>query len=71
MEVIRRAHSGTQTHNSHLWDLIITLPGQAVHEETADVNQELNPRATQVLCSDFYVDLLSGASALEEAMHLQ
>jgi hypothetical protein len=35
------------------------------------MNQELHSRATQVLYSDFYVNLLSGASTLEEAMHLQ
>jgi hypothetical protein len=46
-------------------------PGQTLHEETADDNQELHPRANQVLYSDFYVDLLSGASTLEEATHLQ
>jgi hypothetical protein len=69
--IIKRVHSGTQTHNSQLWDLISTLPGQTLHEETADDNLELHPRATQVLYNDFSVDLLSGASTLEEAMHLQ
>ena len=42
-----------------------------LHEETADDNQELLPRATQVLFNDFFVGLLSGASAVEEAMHLR
>jgi hypothetical protein len=42
-----------------------------LHEETADDHQELHPRAAQVLYTDFFVDLLSGSSALEEAMHLQ
>lgn len=60
-----------QTHNSHLWDLISTLPGQTLHEETADDNQKLHPRATHVLHNDFCVGLLSGASTLEEALHLQ
>ena len=42
-----------------------------LHEETADDNQELLPRATQVLYSDFFVGLFSGVSAVEEAVHLQ
>ena len=67
----KRAHSGTQTHNSHLWDLISTISGQSLHEETADDNQELHPRATEVLYNDFYAYLLSGPSTLEEVMHLQ
>jgi hypothetical protein len=38
-EIIKRAHSGTQTHYSHVWDLIGTLPGQTLLEETADDEQ--------------------------------
>jgi hypothetical protein len=41
------------------------------HEETTYDHQELHQRAAQVLYTDFFVDLLSGASGLEEAMHLQ
>jgi hypothetical protein len=40
------------------------------NEETTDDHQELHQRSAQVLYTDFVVDLLSGASALEEAMHL-
>ena len=39
-----------------------------LREETADDNQELHPRATQVLYNDFCVNLLSGGSTLEAAV---
>jgi hypothetical protein len=42
-----------------------------LHEETADDHQELHPSVAQVLYTDFFVDLLSEASTVEEAMHLQ
>jgi len=37
--IIKGAHSGAQTHDSYLWDLISTLPGQTLHAETADDKQ--------------------------------
>jgi hypothetical protein len=41
-------------------------------KKLADDNQELHPRAAQVLRNDFYVDdLLSGTSTLEEAIQVQ
>jgi len=58
----KRAHLGTWTHNSHLWGVISTISGHSLHEETADDNQELHPRATEVLYNDFYAYLLSGPS---------
>jgi hypothetical protein len=40
------------------------------NEETTVDHQEPHQRSAQVLYTDFFVELLSGASALEEAMHL-
>ena len=59
------------TDDSQLLYLLSTLTGQTLHVETADDKQEQHPRATQILYSDFYVGLLSGASTLEEAVHLK
>jgi hypothetical protein len=46
--IIKRAHSGTQTHNVTNGTSLVPFLAR-LQAETADDNQELHPRATQVL----------------------
>ena len=40
-------------------------------KKLADDNEQQYPRADQVLSNDFYVDLLSGTSTIEDALNVQ